>query len=72
MPSLTEYELIKQQTLSFQMIGCTHEFRVLKGDPCVVLYHIKSGKLYHFSDPDWDVVSKQLATLYQTLRNPPL
>ena len=69
MASLTEYELVRQQTKSFEIIGCTHTFQMIRGNPVVVIYHIKSGKLYHFSDPDWWVVSMQLAALYRSIKN---
>jgi hypothetical protein len=26
-----------------------------------------NGKLYHFSDPNWDIVNKQLSTLLETV-----
>ena len=71
MPNIYLYETVKQQVLSF----LTFENTMVKfsvsgmfcGDyPIILILH--ANKSYRFSDPDWNVVSRQLNKLYFTLK----
>lgn len=70
MPTHIQYQIVKQQTLAFNELGCVTRFDMQSYEcsaaPLVVIAHPK--KSWRFSDPDWDVVSRQLATLYRNIR----
>ncbi len=69
MPTAFQYETVKQQTLSFLTIGCQIKFDMEKGynpRPLVTIFHHQ--KRYKFSDPDWNIVSRQLNKLYFTIK----
>ena len=70
MPTANQYETVKQQTLSFLILGCQVKFdieRCIYGtQPLIIIFH--NAKQYRFCDPDWDIVSKQLNKLYFTLK----
>ncbi len=71
MPTKAQYEIVEQQVNSFESIGCvtTFEMQGFLNDaaPQIVIF-APNKKIYKFSDPDWDVVSKQLAILYMKIR----
>ena len=73
MPSPKPYETVKQQCLSFEAIGFKTTFKMLGFDenaaPAVTL--LRHGKVYKFSDVDWEVVISQLACLYQKVKSYP-
>ena len=69
MPTLNQYETIKQQVLSFTPLGCLVKFEMehdYHPAPRVLIIH--ENKSYRFCDPDWDIVSRQLNKLYFTIK----
>lgn len=75
MPTATQYETVKQQVKSFEELGYLGELEILPKNrdcaPKIMLAKYEwcqKNKIYHFSDPDWNVVIKQLAELYKTLK----
>jgi len=71
MPTATQYEIVKQQCKSFEPLGCIVKFEMQpllqKAAPKILI--VNDVKSYRFCDPDWDVVSKQLNTLYFKIRS---
>lgn len=70
MPTAIEYEVVKQQCNSFNFLGYPTELKIQdmtrKAAPAITI--LAKGKTYKFSDPDWNVVSMQLAKLYKTIK----
>lgn len=70
MPTQHQYETVKQQCLAFESIGFKTELRTLglkdEASPAVTVN--LSGKIYKFSDPDWNIVITQLACLYKNIQ----
>jgi len=68
--SVRQYEVVKQQVNSFKELGYLAILDIQPqqqdGAPHVVL--VRSDEHYKFSDPDWFVVSRQLAELYRHKR----
>lgn len=71
MPTITQYEVVKQQCNAMRAIGYTASFEIQSmghgAAPKIKIGYL--DKIYHFSDPDWDVVSMQIATLYTTIND---
>lgn len=70
MPTSTQYEVVKQQCLAFSAIGYPTRFEMQPhakdAAPKILVDGLR--KSWRFCDPDWDVVSKQLAELYKNVR----
>jgi hypothetical protein len=70
MPTSTQYEIVKSQVESFKPLGWFGGLEIQsmsnEAAPKILLYNTK--KSYRFCDPDWDIVSKQLSTLYMNLK----
>lgn len=70
MPTATQYEIVKQQCMSFEAIGYSTIFKMQsmarQAAPKIVIEGYL--KQWRFCDPDWDVVSKQLAELYKNVK----
>lgn len=70
MPTSIEYETAKQQVNSFMVIGCMTKFEMQSASkeaaPAIEIH--RDGKVWKFSDPDWNVVIMQMAKLYKILR----
>ncbi len=66
MPRAILYETVKQQTFGFLFVGCAIKFDIesMEYGASALISIIYENKIYKFSDPDWDVVSKQLTSLY--------
>ena len=71
MPTGIQYQIVKKQVESFRHLNCDVIFEIQPmskvAAPKIVIYTPK--KCYKFSDPDWDIVSRQLATLYIRIKN---
>jgi hypothetical protein len=67
MPTHKQYEIVKQQCYAFMALGIDTYFdiqpRAQHAAPKIII-----DNYYHLSDPDWEIVSKQLTKLYQTLK----
>lgn len=67
MSTAAQYETIKQQCKAFEWAGYPATFKtppfLRKSEPCVKIEGFL--KQWHFSDPSWDVVISQLATLWK-------
>ena len=70
MPSKTQYDIVKQQCNSMIDLGYPTRFEMQPQSQNAAPKILVDGfvKSWRFSDPDWDVVSKQLATLYVNLK----
>lgn len=69
MPTSTQYEIVKQQCKSFEALGFPANFRMqpmLQGAAPAIRIE-GYFKQWNFCDPDWDVVSRQLAELYKNV-----
>lgn len=70
MPTATQYEIVKQQCKSFQALGMSVSFdmqpRAQDAAPKILIDNFI--KQWRFCDPDWDVVSRQLAELYKNVK----
>lgn len=69
MPTSNQYEIVKQQCKSFEVAGYPTVFRmqpILKGAAPAIRIE-GYFKQWHFCDPDWNVVSRQLAELYKNV-----
>ena len=69
MPTAIQYEIVKQQCLSFDAAGYPTIFRMqpMSKNAAPAIKIESYFKQWHFCDPDWDIVSKQLACLYKFL-----
>ena len=71
MPKLNQYRVVKAQVESFKELGCLTVFDVQdhtqRYAPKIRIF--TDTKFYRFSEPDWDIVSLQLAKLYGVLKN---
>lgn len=71
MPKLNQYRTVKAQVESFKELGCLTVFDVQgykeKFAPKIRIF--TDTKFYRFSEPDWDIVSLQLAKLYGVIKN---
>ena len=68
MPTITEWETVKQQCSAFNEAGyivkCDIQSHANGAKPAI---RIASGlKTWHFAEPDWDVTIRQLAQLWKT------
>jgi hypothetical protein len=70
MPTMIQYETVKQQCNSFMFLNhhCEFKMQSMKHNAAPIITIMGYGKTYKFSDPDWNVVSMQLAKLFQTLK----
>ena len=70
MPTATQYEVVKQQCKSFEEEGYPTTFRMqpmLQGAAPAIKVE-GYFKQWNFCDPDWNVVSQQLAELYRNVK----
>ncbi len=72
MPTAIDYETVKQQCNALRAIGAYVTLDISNqvstfGEP-IIQVSIKS-KNYHFSDPSWYIIIKQLAQLYWSIKN---
>lgn len=67
------HQTIKQQCLSFQELDYEVSYTLRRPvnhlEPKVTIG--RNGKEWHFADPDWDIVVRQIAQLYKTIMPPP-
>ncbi len=71
MPTLLEYNIVKQQIFSYEMLGYVTAFNVGRypnPDPMIEIINPFDNKSWRFCDPDWGIVSQQLGCLYKTLK----
>ena len=70
MPTRKLYECVKQKAYSFMFIGCVVTFNVenMRYGSSPLITILFENKIYKFCDPDWDVVNKQLDTLYFVIK----
>jgi hypothetical protein len=68
MPTSRQYETAKQQANSFRALNytVTFEMQSMANGAAPKIIITKGIKTWKFSEPDWDVVIKQLAQLYKT------
>ncbi len=70
MPTFNQYATVKQQCKSFQELNCIIKFNIQSQEfgfaPKIIV--MKYFKNWHFSDPDWNIVIKQLAQFYKFLK----
>ena len=70
MPTATQYEIVKQQCKAFENAGYPTKFQMQplaqNAAPKIVIEGY--FKQWHFCDPDWEVVSRQLAELYKNVK----
>jgi hypothetical protein len=67
---MTQYETVRQQCFSFSEFGVSTPMSIKRkrtGEILGVSIEIKN-KQYNFSDPNTDVIIKQLATLYKRIK----
>ena len=68
MPDSKQWETVKQQCNAFREKGyltiCDMQSIIYGAAPRVKIIH-SPQKQWHFSDPNWDVVIAQLATLWK-------
>jgi hypothetical protein len=72
MPTSLEYEIVKQQCNSFKDRGWIVKFDMgMEAEGAIPKIKIwkSANKSWRFCDPDWSVVSRQLAKLYMMTRN---
>lgn len=66
MPTISQYRTVEQQCKSLEIFGYKFnmdiELTTLGAIPKIILWN--RCKSYRFSDPDWDVVIKQISHLY--------
>jgi hypothetical protein len=69
MPTSTQYEIVKQQCRAFEQAGYPASFRMqpLQNGAAPAIKIEGYFKQWHFCDPDWNVVSRQLAELYKNV-----
>ena len=69
MPTQTQYNIVKNQVKSFETMGFISSFEMQsienEAAPKVFLMNKSDLKIYKFCDPDWNIVSMQLSTLYK-------
>lgn len=63
MSDITQRIIVQHQVASFEELGWKTRFEIQDHAPKIKI--TKGFKVYRFSDPDWLVVSKQLAKLYR-------
>ena len=70
MPSKTQYDIVTQQCNAMTEMGYPTKIRMSTAvrNPHPIIVVDGFTKSWRFSDPDWDVVSRQLAQLYITLK----
>ena len=70
MPTSTQYEVVKQQCKSFDAMGYPTKFQIqgLAQGAAPAIKIEGYSKQWHFCDPDWDIVSRQLAELYKNVK----
>ena len=70
MPSKIQYDIVTQQCNAMTELCYPTRIRMSttpnKPDPIILVDGFT--KSWRFTDPDWEVVSRQLATLYITLK----
>ena len=68
MLSLDQHELARQQCNAFEERGCIVDFAIRstgrEPEPMIMIITL-DNKSYHFCDPDWEVVNRQLTQLYR-------
>ncbi len=73
MPTIQQYEIVKQQVNSFQTLGLKSKLDItLQTEgvfPKIIIHSDKNKKSWRFSDPDWNILSRQLSTLFLTLKH---
>lgn len=69
MPTSEQWETVKQQCASFSergyIVKCDMQSKEKGAAPLVRI--AKGLKVWQFSDPDWDIVIKQLAQLWKIM-----
>jgi len=70
MPTQTQYEVVKQQVNAFEAAGYPASFKMqgLAQGAAPAIKIEGYFKQWHFCDPDWEVVSRQLAELYKNVK----
>lgn len=70
MPTQIQIETVKQQVRSFLPMGYLGDLAISsQREGHKPRAYVKRGlKIWKFADPDWDVVIKQLACFYQTVK----
>lgn len=70
MPTATQYEIVKQQCGAFDDAGHPASFRIqpMQQGAAPAIKIEGYFKQWHFCDPDWNVVSQQLAELYKNIK----
>jgi hypothetical protein len=73
MPTLNEWETVKQQCSAFNEMGyfVKCDIQSMKKDAAPAIRIAKGMKTWQFSDPDWQVVIRQLAHLWKMLLKEP-
>ena len=69
MPTAIQYETVKQQCKSFEMLGypVTFKMQSMQQGAAPLIKIDAFFKRWHFCEPDWNIVIKQLACLYKHL-----
>ena len=69
MPTENQYQTVKQQCKSFENMGYPTSFKMqsLQQGAAPAIKIDAFFKKWHFCEPDWDIVIKQLACLYKHL-----
>jgi hypothetical protein len=69
MPTATQYEIVKHQCRSFDEAGYPTVFKIqpLTNGAAPAIKVEGYFKQWRFCDPDWNVVSRQLAELYKNV-----
>lgn len=67
MPTHKQYEKVKKQISTFKELGMNTLFEMQPMAQDAAPKIIIDG-YYRLSDPNWDIVSKQLTQLYKTLK----
>jgi len=70
MPMANQYETVKQQCNAFRERGyhVLFDMQDMAHDAAPKVLIVSHIKTWRFCDPDWDVVTRQLATLYMKLK----
>lgn len=71
MPKLNQYLTVKAQVESFKELGCLTLFEIQGFNQGFApkIRVVTDTKFYRFSEPDWNIVSLQLAKLYGEIKN---
>jgi hypothetical protein len=71
MPTSIQYEIVKQQVNSFSIfpnVITRFDISDRTNGYSPKIFILYKNKSYRFSDPDWDIVSKQLTALWVKIK----